>query len=298
MKETLLKIWNYLLDAGIATLLQLLVLLGPVILLAVIMNFISRKNETLSYRVLGQKTYLYLFGWLGTAVHELGHAIFALLFAHKVSEIKLFSPNSGKSLGHVKHSYTKGNPYQTLGNFFIGLGPVLLGTLLLWLVTFLLFKLNFFNFAQKYSVIIQPELFTSFELIKNAAINIGTGIWHSFQLILTGPGSTWWKLVLFFYLFYSVGSSITLSGSDIKGAFRGFIYLVILLFLFNLATIWTGNFTTDLFRQVNRYLSGFYFIIIFGMGLNIVFIAVLFLIDLFISQILNLKPAQKRKQKK
>ena len=285
-------------ESGIATISQLVILLGPVILLAVIMNFISRKNETLSYKVFGQKTYLYLFGWLGTSIHELGHAIFALLFGHKISEIKLFSPNSGKSLGHVKHSYTKGNPYQTLGNFYIGLGPILLGTFLLWLVTLLMFHLNFFHVAQKYDVILQPELFKNPELIKNAAVNIGNGVWHSFELILTGSETTWWKLIIFFYLFYAIGSSITLSGSDIKGALRGFIYFVILLFIFNLCTIWIGNFTSDLFRQANRYLSGFYFLIILGMGLNIAFIIVLFLIDLFFSHVLKLKQAPKRKSKK
>ncbi|HSO87315.1 MAG TPA: M50 family metallopeptidase [Draconibacterium sp.] len=96
MKETLQNIWDYILNAGIATLTQLLVLLGPLIILALIMNFIARKNENLSYKVLGQKIYLYVFGWLGTSVHELGHAIFAIIFAHKVSEIKLFTPGSGK----------------------------------------------------------------------------------------------------------------------------------------------------------------------------------------------------------
>ena len=124
MKETLYKTWNYLLDAGIATFTQLFVLLGPLLVLALLMNFISRKNENLSYKVLGQKGYLYIFGWLGTSVHELGHAIFAIIFAHKISKIKLFTPNSGKSLGQVKHSYTKGNPYQTIGNFFIGIGQI------------------------------------------------------------------------------------------------------------------------------------------------------------------------------
>src|SRR5690606_23839416 len=117
----------------------LLTLVGPIVLLAFIMNFISRKNESLGYKVMGQNVYLYGFAWLGTSIHELGHAIFAILFAHKISEIKLFTPGSGKSLGHLKHSYTKGNPYQTLGNFFIGLGPILLGSFLLLVVTWLLF---------------------------------------------------------------------------------------------------------------------------------------------------------------
>ncbi|KAF0236206.1 MAG: hypothetical protein FD181_2914 [Prolixibacteraceae bacterium] len=285
MKEFLHKTWDYLLDAGIATFTQLFVLLGPLFVLALFMNFISRKNENLSYKVLGQKIYLYVFGWLGTSVHELGHAIFAIIFAHKISEIKLFTPNSGKSLGQVKHSYTKGNPYQTIGNFFIGIGPILIGTFLLFVFTWYLFGLNIFNVAEKNSVIINFELFKSFDALKNAAVNIGSGVWECFIYILNGPKTNWWKLLLFFYFFYAVGSSISLSPSDIKGAFRGFIYFVILLFLFNIATIWKDDFILDFFSKTSNYFSGFYFLIILNLGLNIGFIVILWLIDLIISQL-------------
>jgi hypothetical protein len=294
MKEFLYKTWDYLLDAGIATLSQLIILLGPILALAFIMNFIARKNESLSYKVLGQKIYLYVFGWLGTSVHELGHAIFAIIFAHKVSEIKLFTPTSGKSLGQVKHSYAKGNPYQTTGNFFIGIGPILLGTLLLWLVTWFLFGLNIFQIAEKHDVVFNSKLFQSLGTLKNATINIGQGVWETFRFILAN--SNWLKMVLFFYLFYAIGSSISLSSSDIKGAFRGFIYFVVLLLFFNIATIWKGNFVLDIFSRTSNYFSGFYFLIILSIGLNIVFIVVLWLIGLVVSQFSSAKPSRKPKK--
>lgn len=297
MKETLLKIWDYLSDAGIATFWQVLILVGPIILLALIMNFLSQKNESLGCRVMGQKVYLYGFAWLGTSIHELGHAIFAIIFAHKISEIKLFTPGSGKTLGHVKHSYTKGNPYQTLGNFFIGLGPILLGTFLLLVVSWLLFNIDIFSLANKYQVVFSIELFKSFESVKNAIVNIGSGVWQYFDLILTGPKTSWWKLALFFYLFYAIGSSITLSGADMKGAFKGFLYFVIVLLLFNIGTIWMGEFTTTFFRRVNEYLSGFYFLIIMSMCLNIAFIIVLFLFNLLLNSILGQKKSPARKSK-
>lgn len=283
MNEILLQTWNYLLNAGIKTLAQLFILLGPVLILSLMMNFVARKSEMLGLKVFGTKGYLYIFGWLGTSVHELGHAIFAIIFTHKVSEIKLFTPSSGKSLGHVKHSYTKGNPYQTLGNFFIGLGPVLLGSFLLLVVTWFLFSLNIFHVARKYEVVLNSGLFQSFVSLKNAVINIGQGVWETFRFIITAPGSNWWKLLLFFYLFYAIGSSISLSTSDIKGAFRGFIYFVVLLFLFNIATIWLGDFLSPLFTKINSYLSGFYFLIILSLGLNIAFIILLGITNFLIS---------------
>ena len=296
MKEFLKQTWHYLLDAGTATINQLFALLGPLLVLALFMNFISQKNENLGYKVLGRKVYLYVFGWLGTSVHELGHAIFALIFAHKISEIKLFTPNSGKSLGQVKHSYTKGNPYQTIGNFFIGIGPVLIGAFLLFAFTWYLFGVNIFHVAEKNSVIINFELFKSLGSLKNTAVNIGTGVWECFIYIIAGPKTNWWKLLLFFYFFYAVGSSISLSLSDIKGAFRGFIYFVILLLLFNIATIWKGDFILDFFSKTSIYFSGFYFLFILSIGLNIGFIVILWLIDLFISQSSSTEPSRKPKK--
>lgn len=295
MNEFVHKSWDYLLVAGKATLIQLFVLLGPLLILAFLMNFLARKNEELSYKTLGQKVYLYVFGWLGTSVHELGHAIFAILFAHKISEIKLFTPTSGKSLGQVKHSYTKGNPYQTIGNFFIGIGPILLGALLLWLATWLLFDLNAIHVAEKHDVQINYRLFTSWELVKNAATGIYGGIADIYRVIIANHGEYWWKVVLFIYLFYAIGSSVTLSTSDIKGAFRGFIYFVILLLIFNLATIWKGDFATRFFDKTGNYLSGFYFLIVLSMALNLVFIGILFLIGLIISPLKTKKPAKSKK---
>ena len=295
MNEFLHKSWDYLLIAGKTTLIQLFVLLGPLLFLAFVMNFLARKNEELSYKTLGQKVYLYVFGWLGTSVHELGHAIFAILFAHKISEIKLFTPTSGKSLGQVKHSYTKGNPYQTIGNFFIGIGPILLGALLLWLATWLLFDLNAINVAEKQGVHISHRLFTSWELAKNTAIGIYDGIADIYRVVIGNHGDYWWKVVLFIYLFYAIGSSVTLSSSDIKGAFRGFIYFVILLLIFNLATIWKGDFATRFFDKTGNYLSGFYFLIVLSMALNVVFIGILFLLGLIISPLKTKKPAKSKK---
>lgn len=207
----------------------------------------------------------------------------------------MFSPNSGKSLGSVKHSYKAGNPYQTIGNFFIGIGPILIGTFLLFIITWFLFGLNIFQVAEKNNVVFNFDVFKSLGSLKTAAINIGTGVWECMDTILTGPKTNWWKLVLFFYLFYSVGSSITLSPSDIKGAFRGFIYFVFLLLIFNLATIWKGDFATRFFEKTGIQLSGFYFLIILSLALNVVFIGLLFLIGIIVSLLKTKKPSKSKK---
>ncbi|MGM0650191.1 MAG: hypothetical protein ACQES1_06750, partial [Bacteroidota bacterium] len=68
------NILNYLLDAVTATLLQVLMLFGPLLVLAFLMHQVSRQVEKHSIRLMGLRGYLYAFGWLGTAVHETGHA--------------------------------------------------------------------------------------------------------------------------------------------------------------------------------------------------------------------------------
>jgi hypothetical protein len=175
------------------------------------------------------------------------------------------------------------------------MGPILLGALLLWLVTWLLFDLNVINVATKHDISITHRLFTSFGLVKELAAGIYSGVIDIYQVIVANHGDYWWKVVLFTYLFYSIGSSVTLSSSDIKGAFRGFIYFVLLLLIFNLATIWKGDFVSGFFYKTGNYLSGFYFLIILSMALNIVFIGLLFMLGLIISPLKTKKPAKSKK---
>jgi hypothetical protein len=266
----------YLVKVIISTLTQLIILLGPIILLALLMNIVSRQNEKLSYLVLGQKGYLYLFGWLGTAVHEIGHAFFAIIFGHKIDEIVLFSPDHlTGSLGHVRHSYNPNSIYQNIGNFFIGIGPVIFGSIILFLISFILFGYNFKNINLTE---LNSGSFSGISSFKDIGSNILDNISNYFRHLFTGPGTAWWKILLMIYLLYSIGSSITLSKSDVTGAFTGFIFFVVVLFAFNLATLWMGSFTINAFYQANNYFSILYFLIILSLIINIIFIFVLILV--------------------
>jgi hypothetical protein len=267
---------SYLLKVIISTFTQLIILLGPIVLLALFMSIVSRQNEKLSYLVLGQKGYLYLFGWLGTAVHEIGHAFFAILFGHKIDEIVLFSPDLvNGSLGHVRHSYNPNSIYQNIGNFFIGIGPVIFGSLILFLISSILFGFNLKNINLTE---FNSDSFSSISSFKDIAANILDNISNYFRYLFSGPGTALWKILLMIYLLYSIGSSITLSPSDIQGAFTGFLFFVFVLFAFNLATIWMGNFTVKAFYAANNYFSILYFLILLSLIINIIFIFVLILV--------------------
>lgn len=278
MEQFILNILNYLLDVLLATLSQIFVLLGPLLLLAFLMNFIAKLNENLSYKVLGRSGYLYVFGWLGTAVHELGHAIFAILFGHKITELVLFSPNAESgSLGHVSHSYNSTSIYQNIGNFFIGIGPIILGSLVLYIITYYLFG---FSIATINNSEFSSESLLSLASFKATAVNMWGSILIYLEYIFTGQNTSWWKILLLFYLLYSIGSSITLSSADVEGALGGFIFFIVLLFLFNLITLWIGDFTVAFFLTVSNFFSGLYFLIILSMFINLLFIIILFIITL------------------
>ncbi|MBL3530991.1 hypothetical protein JMJ99_06370 [Companilactobacillus zhachilii] len=75
-------------------------------------------------------------GGLGVIIHELGHAIFAYLFGHKVTNVQLLNLNYRQSgaLGSVDHRWNDRNVYQMLGNFFIGLAPYYMCSIALFLL--------------------------------------------------------------------------------------------------------------------------------------------------------------------
>ncbi|MFP5470418.1 MAG: M50 family metallopeptidase [Bacteroidia bacterium] len=275
---TLESILNYLKDVGFATLWQTFILLGPLTILSLIMHFLAQWNENLSYKVLGKNIFLYGFAWLGTAIHELGHALFALLFFHKIDDIKLFDPKGkGGSMGYVSHSYNKKNIYQNVGNLFIGIGPVLLGALLLFLISYFLFGFT----TQNTSFDVSPKTFTSI----NEAYNFLKSAYESSidygKVVFLSEKSTWWKIALLVFLLYSIGSSMTLSPSDLKGTWQGFLIFIIVLLVFNISTLWIGNFVEKGFIYLSNFVNVLSLFITLSICVNFSFVILLKLISFF-----------------
>jgi len=107
----------------LTTLIQLLLVLGPALGLGLVMHFLSGRIRRWAGVLIGHKTYIYLTA-PGTMVHEASHALFALIFLHKVTKVVLFSPTADGTLGYVNHAYDRRSLYQRAGNFFIGSAPI------------------------------------------------------------------------------------------------------------------------------------------------------------------------------
>lgn len=273
MCNIFLLVWDYLVKVTLTTFAQLFILFIPLLLLAFLMHYISLLNQNLSVKVMGMNIYLYLFGWLGTSVHEAGHALFALIFGHKIKEIKLFKPDpKAGTLGYVNHTYNKKNFYQQIGNFFIGIGPILMCTLLLYLLTWLLFKINFFEVSKiKFSF----ETLKSMTMIKHESQNAWNVFAFFFNEVFHGQYASWWRIAIMIYCLYCIGSSITLSVSDVKTSARGFLVIVVVLFFFNMATIWKEGFASEWITNSGHFLSGVYSIMILSLLINLAFVVVI-----------------------
>jgi len=278
MENYLSKLLSYLINVLQATFNQLFILFGPLLILIVLLNLTAILTARSSVRFWGKNLFLYGFGWLGCSVHELSHAFFALVFGHKISEIALFEPNSnGESLGHVSHSYNKNSIYQKTGNFFIGISPLLFGGIVLFFCVLLLFR---FDVTALSTFRISTHVLIDLSLLKQIGLNIWNSLITFSTIVFIGAGSVWWKSALLIYILYSTGSSMTLSKSDVGSAISGFLWLIIIFLVFNLITLWIGNFVIDFLSRIVGYISGFYFLLILSMIANLVFISVLFLLNL------------------
>jgi len=109
-------------------------------------------------------------------------------------------------------------------------------------------------------------------------------IWSAIKAFVSevfrGPHSSFLKVALFLFCLYSIGSSITLSKSDLATSGKGFLTVVIVIFVFNLTTVWKGSFATMYAIKLGAFLSGFYFIIILAALINLFFMFVLGIVSI------------------
>jgi hypothetical protein len=248
---------SYIWKATLASLIQIGIFFVPGFVLTLVVNYVSTLLQRRALLIIGRGWYLGLFGWLGTIIHELGHALFCIIFRHKITEMKLFDPDPETgTLGYVQHTYESSSLYQMAGNFFIGIGPILLGSGLIYLLLYLLLGLNPFKFAVNTGIsswdIYSWSVFIN--LLQNLRTSLTTLVSGIFSLINIAS----WQLYVFIYLTFTIGSSIILSPSDFKGVFKGLSIILPVIFIFNLFTVWAGDFTANIFRFTLSYFLIFY----------------------------------------
>lgn len=235
-----------------AVLIQLSGLFGIFFVLGFFHSLIQEKTLNNYQRSLGWRGILWT-AWMGTPIHEIGHYLFAKIFAHRVDNIRIFEPNEESgNLGHVNHSYNTKNLYQVIGNFFIGAAPMIFGSLIL--VGFL------YAFIPNAKAIFTP-LFSHF----NNPLEFLKAIYQSLYNLFSLENIRHWSFWLFLYLSLAVASHMAPSKADRHGMWKGFYWIVILLILVNIITLLFKIDITAYILNLSKYLGIFVAIFIYAL---------------------------------
>jgi hypothetical protein len=217
---------NFFIESFIRSFIETFYLVGIIILIGLLLGILRTYSIRNLQRGFGGKAVM-LTGIIGVPIHELSHAIFALLFGHKITEIKLLQkPDGNGVMGYVQHSYNQNSIYQQIGNFFIGVAPIFGGVIsIITLMRFII-----------------PQAYNRFISILTRSLQITElnkstidGIISSYEGLIKSIFSFNNFQNPYFYLFLfmaiCISSHISLSSADIKGASRGLgiIFLIILL---------------------------------------------------------------------
>lgn len=170
-----------------------------------------------------------LVGGLGVAVHEFGHALFAVVFGHHIDKIQLLNFHYAQTgtLGSVEHSWNERNIYQRLGNFFIGIGPYYMCSIAIYLLQrFLL------NHKMDFSEVIA----SSGDLRLNSFSNIISSVVTNFEQIFSG--ASWAFILIYFILTTMIASTgYDLSKEDLNTVKQGVIPWVIVLLICSIVAV-------------------------------------------------------------
>jgi len=269
------QIASYLLRVGATTLAQLFTLFGPALILVTLISMLARYVAQLSYLVIGRYLYLLLFGWLGTTIHETGHAIFAMIFGHRIVKFQPFSPDPKTgTLGQVQIGYNGNSIYQQIGRFFVGIAPVLFGTAMIFAALLILFQSEIVDLLQRMSALAGAEIAPGPQALLYQTLAYCGAL---LAFVFSAAHLADWRFYLFLYLTFAIGSSIHLSEPDIKNAAEGFLPIAVLVALFNLATLWQGGLAAGSFELLSQSYAFFYVILALALALNLLAALVLFL---------------------
>jgi hypothetical protein len=251
--EYLNLLLSFIFKVLVNTLYQLVAIFGFIILFGILLYFISRATRRAFANSNLSKLDLYLTGWIGTPVHEFGHAFFCILFGHRITEIKLFTPNSTDgSLGHIKHTYNQDSFYQRIGNFFIGTGPIFFGSLILYALIYFCLP----NYMDVSRLIANNEFGGSgiFDFVKSLSKFLAFGMKLT-KTVFAGSNLSEITFWLFIYFSFCISSHMQLSIPDLKSMWSGFLSIFLIFIVANSIASLLGYELTAYIFQVSRFLS-------------------------------------------
>jgi hypothetical protein len=256
-----MSVLPFIRDLIVATFGQMVSLFAGVFVFGLLINFLSQFTYKSLEKAFGNFG-VYLMAWLGTPLHELGHALFCLIFRHKIEEIKFFKPDKvNGTLGYVYHKWDPKNPWHILGNFFIGIGPMILGCAVLFGLFYLLIP----GSSQVWgSMLDQAREIERYTIGSYFTIWSGSAL-ALVKLIFTIENLINWRFWVFLYLAICVSSNIRLSWSDFKHTLSGLGCFILPFFLFNLIVLLISAGSEALFPLAAASLGVVYSVLILAL---------------------------------
>jgi hypothetical protein len=253
-------------DLVLATVGQMASLFAGVFIFGLLLHFFSQLTFKSLERSFGSRG-VHLVAWLGTPVHELGHAVFCLIFLHQIVEIQLFKPDPVTgTLGYVYHKWNKKNPWHVLGNFFIGIGPVILGSAILFGLFYVLIP----DSSRVWDTILVQangvdgrSIGSYFEVWQGAALAL-------VKLIFTTKNLAGWRFWVFLYTAICVSANIRLSWADVKNSLSGLGCVVLPFLLINFIGLVTGAGSDAIFPFTAASLGAVYSVLLLALVMALV----------------------------
>ncbi len=265
--DALLKILDSLKIILFLVFSQTLGVLGIFFILSMILHSLEKFTLNVYAKTVGWKGILWT-AWLGTPVHEAGHALFALVFFHKIKSIKFFEPDQETgTLGYVDHSYNPKNLLHQIGRFFIGIGPLITGSFVIFAALYFLVPNSEAVFAP---LIKGADDYIVEKMILDQLRVFALTAAHTLKAILVVENFLHYRFWIFIYIAFCVTSHMAPSFGDLKGGAVGFFTIFILLLLGNIIAQLMNFDLTSRILSINRYLGAF--LALFALSIVISFI--------------------------
>lgn len=256
---------SFLSQVAQVTFIQIVYLFGVFFIFGFLLSRIQAATLKNYIRSVGWRGVLWT-AWLGTPVHEYSHALIAILFRHKINDVVLFSPDASTGeLGHVAHSYNQKSFYQSLGNFFIGAAPLILGPIILVILLYILVPGG-------------RELFSQIPGTFNSLSAVAEGIKSFFFSLFSSANLSNWRFWIFLYISFCIASHLAPSKADLKGVWRGWLLIVVCLFIANCVARLVNSDITSYIISFSHFLAGMIAVYIYTLFISLLhFILSLFL---------------------
>jgi len=205
------------LRVGTTALLLLAAIVLPPLAIGTVLQLVTGRLRRRAAEVFGAGFCVWVTA-PGVMLHEFSHALFCLIFRHRITDFAPFYPQKNGNLGWVIHKWDPRSIWQNIGCFFIGTAPLAFGVAALVFLTLLLLPHGALPF---------PELpehgLAAFRVQFRATF---AALW---KMWITPGFLSRYETWVWLYGVIAIGSQITLSRADLAGAKSGILVLSLLL---------------------------------------------------------------------